>query len=276
MEMLYAWLVEPLEYDFMLRAFASIILIGTGTAMLGCYVVLRKSVFITSALSHTILPGVVGAALLGVSLYLGAFAAALVTALGVGLLSSRQKMSEDSAIGVLLAFMFALGILLMTLTQSFRDFASLLFGSVLGVSGADLGVAAGTCLAVLLFFVFFRVPLKLASCDPEYAQLAGARPQLMQVLFLSFVALASVASVRIIGALLTTALLVIPAASAQLLTRSVGRMMAVAVAISIVTGIAGLYASYYVDGLPAGASIVVAESLVFFAAWVLKLCRDRF
>ena len=178
--------------------------------------------------------------------------------------------------GGLLAFMFALGILLMTLTQSFRDFASLLFGSVLGVSGADLGVAAGTCLAALLFFAFFRVPLKLASCDPEYAQLAGARPQLMQVLFLSFVALASVASVRIIGALLTTALLVIPAASAQLLTRSVGRMMAVAVAISIVTGIAGLYASYYVDGLPAGASIVVAESLVFFAAWVLKICRSRF
>lgn len=270
MESLLDWLLEPFEFDFMVHAFASIVLIGISTAMLGCYVVLRRSVFITSALSHTILPGVVAAALSGVSLYFGAFAAALVTALGVGLLSSRQKMSEDSAIGVLLAFMFAVGILLMTLTQSFRDFTSLLFGSVLGVTESDLCVAAGTAICVGLFFAFFRAPLKLSSCDPEYAQLAGARPQWMQVLFLSAVALASVASVRIIGALLTTALLVIPAASAQLLTKSVGKMMTLAVAISILTGIAGLYASYYIDGLPAGASVIVAESLVFFAAWSLR------
>lgn len=273
MEMLFNRLCEPLEFDFMLHAFASIILIGISTATLGCYVVLRKSVFITSALSHTILPGIVAAALLGVSLYLGAFVAALATALGVGLLSSRQKVSEDSAIGVLLAFMFALGILLMALMQSFRDFSSVLFGSILGVTESDLWVATGTTACVLVFFAFFRIPLKLASCDPEYAQLSGTRPQLMQILFLACVALASVASVRIIGALLTTALLVIPAASAQLLTKSVGKMMALAVAISIFTGIAGLYASYYIDGLPAGASVVVAESLVFFAAWLIKITR---
>lgn len=263
-------LIEPLEFDFMLYASACIVLIGISTAMLGCYVVLRRNVFITSALSHTILPGVVAAALLGFSLYLGAFVAALATALGVGLLASREKMSEDSAIGVLLAFMFALGILLMTLTQSFRDFTSLLFGSVLGVTETDLCVAAGTAVCVAAFFVFFRIPLKLSTCDPEYARLAGARPRLMQVLFLAAVALASVASVRIIGALLTTALLVIPAASAQLLTKSVGKMIAAAIAISVFTGIAGLYASYYIDGLPAGASIIVAESLVFFPAWCLK------
>lgn len=271
METLYDWFIEPLEYDFMLHAFASIILIGICTAMLGCYVVLRKSVFITSALSHTILPGIVAAALLGVSLYSGAFVAALVTALGVGFLSSQRKMSEDAAIGVLLSFMFALGILLMTLTQSFRDFSSILFGSVLGVSGSDLCVAAGTTVCVLVFFAFFRVPLKLSTCDPEYARLAGARPRLMQLLFLSCVALASVASVRIIGALLTTALLVIPAASAHLLTKSVGKMTVLAVGISVLTGIAGLYASYHFDGLPAGAAIIVAESLVFFAAWLLKV-----
>lgn len=254
----------------MRNAFASIVLIGTSSAMLGCYVILRKNVFITSALSHTILPGVVGAALLGISLYWGALAAALLTALGVGLLSSQRKMSEDASIGVVLSFMFALGILLMAHTQSFRDFSSLLFGSILGVTGTDLAFASGTLIAVLLFFGLFHRPLKISTCDAEYAQLSGMRPRLMQVLFLGFVALASVSSVRIIGALLTTALLVIPAASAHLLCRSVGKMMALAVGISVLTGTLGLYLSYHVDGVPAGAAVVTAESIFFFFAWIFR------
>lgn len=269
----YGLFLEPLENDFMRNAFASIVLIGISSAMLGCYVILRKSVFITSALAHTILPGVVGAALLGVSLYWGALAAAVLTALGVGLLSSQRKMSEDASIGVVLSFMFALGILLMARTQSFRDFSSLLFGSILGVTETDLAFAAGTLLAVVGFFLCFHRSLKISTCDPEYAQLAGMHPRLMQILFLGFVALASVSSVRIIGALLTTALLVIPAASANLLCRSVGKMMMLAAGISVCTGMLGLYFSYHLDAVPAGAAVVVAESLVFFFAWCFRKKR---
>lgn len=269
----YSLFLEPLENDFMRNAFASIVLIGISSAMLGCYVILRKSVFITSALAHTILPGVVGAALLGVSLYWGALAAAVLTALGVGMLSSQRKMSEDASIGVVLSFMFALGILLMAHTQSFRDFSSLLFGSILGVTETDLAFAAGTLLAVVGFFLCFHRSLKISTCDPEYAQLAGMHPRLMQILFLGFVALASVSSVRIIGALLTTALLVIPAASANLLCRSVGKMMALAAGISVCTGMLGLYFSYHLDAVPAGAAVVVAESVVFFLAWCFRKKR---
>ena len=269
-ETLLNWFLEPFEFDFMRNAFASVALIGAGSAMLGTYVVLRRSVFIASALSHTILPGVTAAALLGVSLYWGALAAALATALGVGLLSTRRRMSEDAAIGVVLAFMFALGILLMTRTQSFRDFSSLLFGSVLGVTRTDLLFAAGTTLAVAAFFAVFRAPLKLASFDPEYARLAGARPRLMQTLFLVLVALAAVSSVRVVGALLTTALLVIPAAAANLLSKSVGKTATLAAVFSVLSGFAGLYASYWFEGVPAGAAIVVAESATFFAAWLFR------
>lgn len=266
----YDWAIEPLENDFMRNAFVCIALIGVSSAMLGCYVILRKSVFITSALSHTILPGVVGAAILGLSLYWGAFASAIATAFGVGLLSSQRKMSEDASIGVVLSFMFALGILLMAYTQSFRDFSSLFFGSILGVTGTDLAFAAGTMFAVGGFFIVFGRALKISTCDVEYAKLAGMRPRLMQVLFLGFVALASVSSVRIIGALLTTALLVIPAASANLLCRTVGKMMALAAGISVSTGVLGLYVSYHFDGVPAGAAVVIAEAIVFFVAWIFR------
>ena len=262
--------LAPFADDFMRNAFACVVLVGISSAMLGCYVLLRRSVFITSALSHTILPGVVAASMLGISLYWGALVAALATALGVGLLSSQKKIGEDAAIGVMLSFMFALGILLMTQARSFRDFGGLLFGSILGVDSVDLVFAAGTTFAVLVFFAMFHGRLKLSTFDPEYAELAGARPRLVQVLFLAFVALSAVSSVRIIGALLTTALLVIPAASATLLARSVSGAMKLAIAISISTGALGLYFSYHFDGVPAGAAIIISESLVFFLCWIFK------
>lgn len=267
---IYDFFCAPFESDFMRNAFACVVLVGTNSALLGCYVLHRRSVFITSALSHTILPGVVVAMLLGISLYWGALAAAILTALGVGLLSTQKKINEDAAIGVVLAFMFAVGILLMTQAQSFRDFTGLLFGSILGVSEIDLAFAAGTTLAVAIFFLLFHKNLKLSTFDPEYAALIGARPRMMQVLFLAFVALSAVSSVRIIGALLTTALLVIPAATANLLTRSVPATMKTAVFLAIFTGALGLYASYHLDGIPAGAAIVIAESLIFFICWVFK------
>ncbi|MCD8298467.1 MAG: metal ABC transporter permease [Opitutae bacterium] len=262
--------IEPLENDFMRNALATIVLVGIGSALLGCYVLLRRSVFITAALSHTILPGVVAAAMLGISLYWGALTAALATAICVGWLSAQKKVGEDAAIGVTLSFMFALGILLMTLTQSFRDFTNLLFGSVLGATSGDLAFAAGATAAVLIFFAVARKILKLSTCDPEYAELINARPKLLQIVFLGFVALVAVSSVRIVGALLTTALLVIPAATANLLARSVSQMMVLACIFSVATGTIGLYCSYHFDRVPAGAAVVAAESALFFVCWFIR------
>lgn len=270
MDAVFNWLAEPFTADFMRNAFASVAIVGIACAMLGCYVILRRSVFITAALSHTILPGITAAAMLGISLYWGALASGLATALGVGLLAARRRVSEDAAIGVVLSFMFALGILLMTATQSFRDFSSLLFGSVLGVTTADLLFAAGTAAAVAAFFAIFHAPLKLATFDPEYARLSGARPRLMHLLFLVLVALAAVSSVRIIGALLTSALLVIPAAAANLLVKSVGKMIALAACFAVISGVLGLYASYWLDNVPAGAAIVIAAAAIFGIAWIFR------
>ncbi len=266
--MLYEIFIEPLENSFMRNALACLALIGISGAVLGCYVLLRRSVFITAALAHTILPGVVIAAILGISLYWGALAAAIATAICVGLLSTQKKIGEDVAIGVTLSFMFALGILLMTQTQSFRDFSNLLFGSIIGVTSDDLVFATGTTIAVCAFFLITHKILKLSTCDPEYAELISARPKLLQIVFLGFVALVAVSSVRIVGALLTTALLVIPAATARLLARSVAKMIILACIFSLVTGTIGLYCSYHFERVPAGAAVIACESALFFVCWI--------
>jgi ABC-type Mn2+/Zn2+ transport system permease subunit len=251
-------LTEPLSEPFFVRALAAVALSGATCACLGAYVVLRRMAFVSTALTHSILPGVVGALLLGVSPYLGALAAALLTAAGAAWLASRKGTSEDSA-----------GVALMQQANSWRDFAGLLFGSVVSVGKDDLLVIGGTATIVLFGLRALHKELELASFDEEYASLLGARPALMRVVLLVLVALGSVACVRLVGALLTTALFVIPAATGVLLGRTVPQVMAWGVGCALVGGGAGLYLSYYLPSVPSGAGIVLCCALPYLAARLL-------
>ena len=236
-------LLEPLSEPFFVRALLAVALGGVTCACLGAYVVLRRMAFVSTALTHSILPGVVGALLLGFSPYLGALAAALLTAGGAAWLAARKGASEDSAIGVMLSVMFAAGVALMQQANSWRDFAGLLFG-----------------LRVL------HKELELASFDEEYASLLGARPGLMRVVLLALVALGAVSCVSLVGALLTTALFVIPAATGVLLGRTVPQVMAWGVGCALAGGVAGLYLSYYLPAVPSGAGIVLCCALPYLLA----------
>ncbi|MBL8093857.1 MAG: metal ABC transporter permease, partial [Anaerolineales bacterium] len=130
-------LLDPLRYEFMRFGLLAAALVGVACASIGVYVVLRRMAFIGDALAHTILPGVVGAYLLKANLLLGALVAGLLTALGIGWFSRRGEVREDTAIGIMFTGMFALGILMMSTVQSFRDFTHILFGNILGVTGSD-------------------------------------------------------------------------------------------------------------------------------------------
>jgi len=262
-------LTQPLSEPFFVRALGAVALSGATCACLGAYVVLRRMAFVSTALTHSILPGVVGALLLGVSPYLGALAAALLTAAGAAWLASRKGTSEDSAVGVMLSVMFAAGIALMQQANSWRDFAGLLFGSVVSVGGDDLLVIGATAAAVLFGLRALHKELELASFDEEYASLLGARPALMRVVLLVLVALGSVACVRLVGALLTTALFVIPAATGVLLGRTVPQVMAWGTACALAGGVGGLYLSYHVPAVPSGAGIVLCCALPYLAARIL-------
>lgn len=266
-------ITEPLEFNFMRYALLAIVLAGLNCAVVGVYVVLRRMAFMGGALSHTILPGMVFAYLRGVHLFWGALIAAIITALGVGWLSSRRRMREDTAIGVMLSAMFALGVVMMSRVRSFRDFGDLLFGSILAVTPQDLYLTGGVTVVVLTVLTLFHKELELSSYDPEYSRVIGARPNRLRHVLLLLVALSVVSAVQIVGALLATALLITPAAAATLLARSLPGAMVLSSLIAIGSGITGLYISYY-QNISSGAAIVLCSSACFIAAWAYRSLRQ--
>jgi manganese/iron transport system permease protein len=277
------WLTDPLQYSFMRSAFAAILMIGTTCAVLGCYVVLRRMAFIGDAMGHTALPGVVIAYLNGFNIFFGALIADLLTAFGIGWLSRREAVREDTAIGVLFTGMFALGVLIISMHRSFRDFSGMLFGDILAVTRTDLILIAVITAIVLLVLGLFHKELELTSVDPSYSAVIGLRADWMRNLLLLLLALATVTGIEAVGVIFTSALLVTPAAAASLVTRNLFRMMVLSAVFAVTSGFVGLYASWY-RNVNAGAAIVLTGAGWFVIAgqcrprgWLLRdrLCEIR-
>jgi len=259
------WLLEPLRYSFMQHGLLAAVLVGATCAVLGVYVVLRRMAFIGDALAHTTLPGLVVAYFRGWNLLGGALVAGLATAAGIGWLSRREGLREDTAIGVLFTGMFALGILLMSTARTFRDLSHMLFGDILGVTTADLVLMALVAAVVVGALTMVHKELELASFDPAHAAAIGISTDRLRYLLLGLLALAVVVGIQAVGVVLTSALLVTPAAAAALLTDRLPRMMLLSAVIAVASGIVGLYASYYL-GVASGAAIVLAATGCFVAA----------
>ena len=272
------FLLEPLHYDFMLRALAAAIMVGVVCAVVGSFVVLRGMAFFGDALAHAILPGVAVAYLLGGAsgpLFWGALGAAVTTALGIGAVTRGGRLREDVAIGVVFAGVFALGIALISSVRSYStDLAHILFGNVLAITGDDLllisGVGAGVLLVVWAFYKEFVV----ISFDPTHAASLRLPAEPLRYLLLILIAVTVVVSLKTIGAGLMTAMLITPAASGYLLTRRLSRMMLIAALIGVGSAIVGLYLSYYVS-IASGAAIVLVTTAGFGIAWVVSRLRNN-
>ncbi len=260
------WLTEPLQYPFIQTALAAAALIGLTCAALGVYVVLRRMAFIGDALAHTTLPGLVVAYFNGWNLAAGALVAGLFTAFCIGWLSRREEVREDTAIGILFTGMFALGILMISTTRSFRDLSQMLFGNILGVTPGDLVLIAAVAALVLLVLRLFHKELELTSFDPAYAESIGLRPSLLRYTLLALLALTVVTAIQAVGVVLTNALLITPAAAASLLTVRLPRMMLLAVLFAIASALAGLFFSYHLR-VSSGAAIVLTCTALFGLAW---------
>ena len=267
------WLLAPLHYDFMLAGLLASALVGVACAAIGVYVVLRRMAFIGDALAHTTLPGMVVAYLNGWNLYGGAIVAGMITALGIGWLSRRQDVREDTAIGILFTGMFALGILLISSVRSFRDFTHILFGNILGVTNFELGTIALITLLVLVTLTVFHKELMLTSYDPTYAEVIGLSSGLVRYGLLLLLSLIVVVGIQAVGVVLTSALLVTPAATASLLTNRLPAMMLIASAVAVFSGFVGLYTSYYYS-VSSGAAIVLTCTLCFAIAWLVKMKKS--
>ncbi len=259
-------LLEPLSYAFFQRALLAAALVGTVSAVVGTYVVLKGLAFMGDAISHAAFPGVVAAYLLQVPFYLGAAVAALGTALAIGYVSRHGRMRNDAAIGVVFAGMFALGIFLFSTIQGFVvDLVSFLFGNVLAIGPEDLMGLALLALIVLAVVAVLWKELLYATFDPLGAAAAGLPVARLEYVVLALIALTIVVSLQSVGIILVVAMLVTPAATAQLLTIRFGAMMALAVVIGVLAAVGGLYLSFWLDAA-SGATIVLVETGAFLLA----------
>lgn len=267
MQQLLNLLLEPLSYPFMVRGLAAAVMVGIVCSLVGTYVVLRGMAFFGDALAHAILPGVaVGYLVSGsaqTTLFWWALAAAILTSIGIGAVSKGAQIKEDTAIGIVFAGMFALGIALISTMRSYTvDLVHFLFGNVLGVTSADLVLTAVWSLLVILAIVAFFKEFLVISFDPVLAETLRLPSSALRYLLLILIAVAIVVSLQTVGIALMLAMLVTPPATAYLLTRRLPSMMVLAAAIGATSGVIGLYLSYYVS-IASGPAIVLVCTAFF-------------
>lgn len=263
-------ILDPLTYPFFLRALAASALVSVVTAVVGTYVVLRGIAFLGDAISHAAFPGVVAAYMLSIPYYFGAAVAAVATALAIGYVTKRGELRQDTAIGVLFAGAFALGVFLFSTIKGFvQDLFSFLFGNVLLISQGDLIGLVVLGIAVILVVAALWKELLYATFDPLGAAASGIPVERLEYVFLVLVALTIVVSLQAVGIILVVAMLITPAATAQLLTVRFTRLMLTAAAIGIVTAVIGLYISFWL-AVASGATIVLVQTVVFALALVYR------
>lgn len=266
-------IVAPFHYAFMQRAFVAALAVGLLCSTMGTYVVLRKLSFIGDGIAHASFAGIVIAYLRGANFYIGAAIVAVVTAVGIGFVSRRGRISIDTTIGVLFTGMFALGVYLMSQQRNYAvDLQSFLFGDILAVQPQDLWLILALSAVVAATVVVMFRGLLYTSFDPVVAQASGLAAPAYEYALLVMLALTIVVALQAVGIVLVAALLVTPAAAAYQLTSRFSPMMALAALFGAASTVGGLYLSYYVRA-SSGATIVLLATILFFVAVGAKYVR---
>ena len=261
------YVLDPLQYEFMRRALLIVVLTGIATGVLGSYVVLRSLAFIGDAITHAVFPGIVIAFALDRSILAGALVVGLFTAVMIAVVARDRRIAEDTSIGILFAALFALGVVLVSSLETYqRALGSLRFGNVLGVSDADLALAAVAAVVVVAVVFGLNKELSLVAFDREMAQAMRYPLFALDVLLLALIALALVVSLQAIGNIMVLAMLITPAATAQLLTRRLVPMQLLAAAIGAASGVIGIYISFWWD-VASGGAVVLTATAIFFVVW---------
>ncbi len=255
-------LLEPLQYEFMVRALLTTVIAAVVCAVLSCWLVLVGWSLMGDAVSHAVLPGVVLAYVLGAPFALGALLFGFLAVALIGLVRGTSRVKEDAAIGIVFTTLFALGLVLISVTPSQTDLNHIVFGNILGVSTGDLiqiGILAAVAFAVL---VVLRRDLTLYAFDPVHAFAIGLSPRLLGAILLGVLALTAVVALQVVGVILVVAMLIIPGATAYLLTDRFGRMLIIAPVMSALCSIVGILLSYWIDA-SSGGLVVVVHGAVF-------------
>lgn len=262
-------LLEPLAYDFMVRALVTTVVAAIVCATLSCWLVLVGWSLMGDAVAHAVLPGVVIAYVVGAPFAAGAVAFGFLAVTLIGAIRGTSRVKEDAAIGIVFTTLFALGLVLISITPSQTDLSHIIFGNILGVSVGDMiqvGVLAAVAFAILLLK---RRDLTLYAFDPTHAHAIGLSPRLLGALMLGLLALTAVVALQVVGVVLVVAMLIIPGATAYLLTDRFGRMLVIAPAISVGCSVIGIYLSYWLD-TAAGGMVVLVQGGAFALVYLLS------
>ncbi len=262
-------LMEPLGYDFMVRAIVTTALAAVVCAVLSCWLVLIGWSLMGDAVSHAVLPGVVLAYIVGAPFALGALVFALIAVTLIGVVRNTSRVKEDAAIGIVFTSLFALGLVLISVTPSQTDLNHIIFGNLLGVSIPDLIQVLVLGVVAFAILILKRRDLTLYAFDPTHAHAIGLSPKRLGALLLGLLALTSVVALQTVGVVLVVAMLIIPGATAYLLTDRFSRMLVIAPVVSAACSIAGIYFSYYLD-TASGAMVVLTQGAVFALVYLFS------
>ncbi|GAA1654310.1 metal ABC transporter permease [Georgenia ruanii] len=262
-------LLEPLQYDFMVRALVTTIIAAIVCAVLSCWLVLVGWSLMGDAVSHAVLPGVAIAYVLGAPFALGALVSGLLAVALIGAIRGTSRVKEDAAIGIVFTTFFAAGLVLISVTPSQTDLVHIIFGNVLGVSTADMAQIAILAAVAFAVLMLKRRDLALYAFDPSHAHAIGLSPRRLGALLLGLLALVATAALQVVGVILVVAMLIIPGATAHLLTDRFGRMLLVAPLVSVLCAVTGIYLSYWVDAA-SGPLVIVIQGTVFALVYLFS------
>jgi manganese/iron transport system permease protein len=264
------WFSDPYQYAFMQRALLAVVMVSVVSAVIGSFVVLKGLAFIGDALAHASFAGVAIAFVLGGSVYLGAVIAAIATAMAIGYVGRRARLSLDTAIGILFVGAFALGILIISRQSNYTvDLFSFVFGNVLGVGRSDLLIIGAMAAAIIGVVAVFYKELLFFSYDPDMAAASGIPVRFLHYGLLGLIAISAVVALKAVGIILVVAMLVTPAATAALLVQRLHLIMMLGAVLGIVSSVVGLYVSYYAS-VASGAAIVLVATFLFMVALVFS------
>ncbi|MBF6416573.1 metal ABC transporter permease [Nocardia cyriacigeorgica] len=264
--------VDPLRYEFMVRALATSVIAAVVCAVLSCWLVLIGWSLMGDAVSHAVLPGVVLAYIVGAPFAVGAVIFGFLAVALIGVVRDTSRVKEDAAIGIVFTTLFAFGLVLVSVTPSQTDLNHIIFGNLLGVSRSDLLQIAILAAIVFAALVLKRRDFTLYAFDPTHAHAIGMSPRLLGAALLGLLALTSVVALQAVGVILVVAMLIIPGATAYLLTDRFGRMLVIAPTVSAACAVVGLYLSYHLD-TASGGMIVVTQGVAFAAVYLFAPCH---
>ncbi|MGA0080506.1 MAG: metal ABC transporter permease [Ilumatobacteraceae bacterium] len=268
-------LLEPYSFQFFRNGVVVATIAGALCGLLGVFVVLRGMSYIGHGLSHAVFGGAAASAVIGINFFIGAGIWGIVSGVLIARVARRRVLGADAAIGVVTTASFALGLALMNrYGQASKSIEAVLFGSVLGVKTSDIFAVGAVALFALTVVVVWYRKLLFSTFDPDVAQVSGVNVSVVEMVLLSLLSLTILVTMRVIGTLLISALLVIPAASARMTTNSFSRLLWISPAIGAVTCFAGMNLSYHLD-TSASATIILLDALIFIVVYTIAGTRNR-